>query len=465
MKKLLALALFGAMTASLVACGSSSAPADDTAAPADTAATTDAGAADAGAADAGAADAAGEKTEELSFAWWGNQTRTENTEAALDAYTALHPGITFDTQAYQWSDYWTALATSSAGGQLPDIIQQDYAYINQYVENDLLVDLTPYIESGALDCSKVADSVMDTGKVGDKVYALCAGVNAPALYYNKTLTDSLGIEVPDNMTMDQFSELSKKIFDESGVKTAWGYGPQENFSTYWMRSKGYSSFYDEKAFTFKSADEYTPFFQYMKDSLDAGWLLGAEVYADIDYTSVEQSPLVYFSSPATQSWCYAQFSNQMSAIVAAAPEGVEIGITTWPSDDPKASNYIKPSQFFAISKDCKDIDTAIDILNYFTNDVDVNINCLKAERGIPISSEVSTAVAPTLDEVQQTVTKYINDVATPNSTTIFAPLPAKSAEANEVIGDNIDQLLYGKITPEEAAKNVFEQGNAILATE
>ena len=460
MKKLLALTLVGAMTASLVACGSSSTPATDTAAPADTAATTDAGA------DAGAAEATtGDKTEELSFAWWGNQTRTENTEAALDAYTALHPGITFDTQAYQWSDYWTALATSSAGGQLPDIIQQDYAYIDQYVANDLLVDLTPYIESGALDCSKVADSVMDTGKVGDKVYAICAGVNAPALYYNKTLTDSLGITVPDNMTMTQFADLGKQIFEASGVKTAWGYGPQENFSTYWMRSQGYDSFYSDTAFTFKSADEYTPFFQYMKDALDAGWLLGVEVYADIDYTSVEQSPLVYYSSPATQSWCYAQFSNQMSAIVAAAPEGVEIGITTWPSDDPKASNYIKPSQFFAISKDCKDVDEAVAILNYFTNDVDVNVNCLKAERGIPISSEVSTAVAPTLDEVQQTVTAYINDVATPNSTTIFPPLPSKSAEANEVIGDNIDQLMYGKITPEQAAQNVFEQGNAILAAQ
>lgn len=463
MKKLLALTLVGAMTASLVACGSNSEPASaDTAAPAEAAQESADTAADTA---AESADASGEKTVEMSFAWWGNQTRTENTEAALDAYNALHPGVTFETQAYQWSDYWTALATSAAGGQLPDLIQQDYAYIEQYVDNDMLIDLTPYIESGALDCSNVADSVMDTGKVGDKVYAICAGVNAPAMYYNKTLTDSLGIEVPDNMTMSQFTDLSKQIFDASGVKTSWGYGPQENFSTYWMRSQGYDSFYSDKAFTFKSADEYVPFFQYLKDSLDAGWLLGAEVYADIDYTSVEQSPLVYFSSPATQSWCTAMFSNQMSAIVAAAPEDMEIGITTWPSDDPKASNYIKPSQFFAISRDCKDIDTAIDILNYLTNDVDVNINCLKAERGIPISSVVSEAVAPTLDEVQQTVTAYINNVATPNSTTIFPPLPAKSAEVNEIIGDNIDQILYNKITPEQAAQNVFDQGNAILATE
>ena len=50
------------------------------------------------------------------------------------------------------------------------------------------------MESGALDLSKVPQNIIDTGKVGDGLYAICAGVNAPAMLYNKTLTDSLGIE-------------------------------------------------------------------------------------------------------------------------------------------------------------------------------------------------------------------------------------------------------------------------------
>lgn len=426
MKRIVALTLVGAMALSLTACGASN------------------------------------KKTEMTFAWWGNQTRTENTEAALDVYTEKHPNVTFDTQAYQWSDYWTALSTNAAGGQLPGIIQQDYAYIEQYVAANQLVDLTPYIENGKIDSSNVADSVMDTGKVDGKVYAICAGVNAPALYYNKTLTDSLGVTIPDNMTMDQFRAIGQEIYEKSGIRTSWGYGPQENFITYWVRGEGYKSFYSSDKFTFESADVIKPFFEYIANGVNEGWLMDATIYADIDYTAVEQQPMVYYTSEANQSWCAPLFSNQMVALVNAAPEGMEVGITTWPSNNPSASNYIKPSQFFSISRDCKDVDVAVDVLNFLTNDEDVNINCLKAERGIPISSVVANAVAPSLSETQQKVIAYINNVATPNSTTIFPPLPGKSSQANVVIGEAVEQIMYGKITPEEAANKVFEEGNKIL---
>ena len=61
--------------------------------------------------------------------------------------------------------------------------------------------------------------------------------------------------------------------------------------------------------------------------------------------------MVYGSNPETMSWCAFNYTNQLTAIRSAAPEGVEIAITTWPSADPVKSDYLKPSQFFAITKD------------------------------------------------------------------------------------------------------------------
>lgn len=47
----------------------------------------------------------------MTFTWWGNQTRNERTQAALDLYSEQNPGVTFDTQPAEWNDYWTKLST------------------------------------------------------------------------------------------------------------------------------------------------------------------------------------------------------------------------------------------------------------------------------------------------------------------------------------------------------------------
>ena len=59
------------------------------------------------------------------------------------------------------------------------------------------------------------------------------------------------------------------------------------------------------------------------------------------------------------SWCALFWSNQVTAMQATAPEGVEIGITTWPSPDPVKSNYLKPSQFFSVAAKTQHPHTAV----------------------------------------------------------------------------------------------------------
>ena len=119
---------------------------------------------------------------------------------------------------------------------MPDIVQMDYKYLQQYVNNNLLVDLTPYIEDGTIDTASCNQDVLNSGKVGDGLYALCNGINAPALLYNKTLLDENGITVKDNMTMDEFFALCKEVYEKTGVKTNISYGSVNSWSEYFMRS-------------------------------------------------------------------------------------------------------------------------------------------------------------------------------------------------------------------------------------
>ena len=133
----------------------------------------------------------GEKS--LTVAWWGNQVRNERTQQMLELYSEQNPGVTFDGQFSEWNDYWNKLATASAGHTMPDIVQMDMGYYNQYVENGLLLDLSPYIEDGTLEVADVDESILESAKIDGKTYGICNGINAPALLYNKTLLDEAGI--------------------------------------------------------------------------------------------------------------------------------------------------------------------------------------------------------------------------------------------------------------------------------
>jgi yesO len=398
----------------------------------------------------------------LVMAWWGNQTRNERTQSILDMYAEENPGVTIEGQFSEFNDYWNKLATAAAGHSMPDIVQMDYKYLQQYVNNDLLVDLTPYIEDGTIDVSNCNQDVLNSAQADGGLYALCNGINAPALLYNKTLLDENGITVKDNMTMDEFIALSKEIQEKTGYKTNLCYNQNEQFLEYYLRADDIVLYQDGKLGG-DSADPYINFFKLYEDGIKDGWVVDPSVFAERTIGSVEQDPLVYGSSPETMSWCSFSYSNQLTAIENAVPEGTEIGITTWPSSDPSKSDYLKPSQFFAISTDSKNPAEAAKILNYITNSVDCN-NVLLAERGIPLSSDVAEAISPNLDESSQKVIDFIYDVVEPNSSQVNPPSADGSSEVNDLINKFEEQVCYGQMSAEDAGQQLFEQGNAIMAS-
>lgn len=359
----------------------------------------------------------------LAITWWGNQTRNERTQAVLDLYSEQNPGITFDTQPAEWSDYWTKLSTLAAGNALPECLQMDYSYIDQYMNSGLLVDMNPYVESGILDVSNIDESILNACTSDGKLYAVSIGQNAPALLYNKTLMDELNIEVKDGMTLDEFTDIARQVYDKTGIKTDVAYGSSDNFFPYLLRANDTTKLFNNDSLNVENENAFVEFFSLYETGAKEGWILSADVYAELTVASVEQSPLIYYSSPATQSWCAFFWTNQLTAMVAAAPEDMEIGITTWPSNNVQKSNFLKPSGFFCVSRDAgTNEEEAVKVVNYMLNSVDAH-KILLAERGIPTSSVIANEILPLLDETTQRITTFISDVVAPNCSTISPAIP------------------------------------------
>ena len=154
----------------------------------------------------------------LNVLWWGSQTRHEMTTEMLEKFEELNPDIDVVMDYSDWDGYWTKLPAQVAGGQTPDVFQMDYAKLAEYVENGVTADLSSYIADGSLDMSNVEQNILDSGPIDGKVYAISTGTNAPALLYRQDILDELGLSLPMNPTMSEYAEVSKAVYEATGLR-------------------------------------------------------------------------------------------------------------------------------------------------------------------------------------------------------------------------------------------------------
>ena len=112
----------------------------------------------------------------LALAWWGNPTRNKNTEAEIAAFQSANPNIKLAGQPGDFAGYWDKLATQTAGGQPPDIIQMDMAYIAEYGNRGALLDLKE-----RRDTSKFIEGTVDSGKINGQLVGVNAGINSAVI--------------------------------------------------------------------------------------------------------------------------------------------------------------------------------------------------------------------------------------------------------------------------------------------
>jgi multiple sugar transport system substrate-binding protein len=149
----------------------------------------------------------------LALAWWGNPTRNKNTQAMIDAYMKANPDVKISGQPGEFNSYWDKLATQTAGGQAPDIIQMDMNYIAEYGTRGALLDLSK------VDVSKFVEGTVDSGKINDKLVGVNAGINSALIFANPKVFEKAKMDLPDDKTWtwDQMIEVGAEVASKAGV--------------------------------------------------------------------------------------------------------------------------------------------------------------------------------------------------------------------------------------------------------
>lgn len=391
----------------------------------------------------------------VNILWWGSQTRHDLTVKLIEKFEELNPDIDVVMDYSDWSGYWTKLPAQVAGGQTPDVFQMDYAYLSQYAENGVLAELDSYIADGSLDMSDVSENVLASGQVNGKTYAISTGTNAPAMLYRKDILDELGLTLPMNPTMSEYTTVAKAVYEATGLRDTYVTDCTAVILRIHLRNYGLNLYNeDATALGFDDPKYIVNMWKLALQAQEEGWGL----------MPGEAAAVTAFDSMVVDAWSRFQNSNELQAYRDAT--GKDISMVMLPSMDDATTPalFLKPAMFWCVGADSANKEAAVRFINFFTNSPEC-FDIVGIERAVPISAKMREYVAPSLNETSQEVAAYIDFVSQPGMTSpLMNADPAVASTVSELLDQYSEQVRYGMVDDLEAtARQFMDEANEILA--
>jgi multiple sugar transport system substrate-binding protein len=403
-------------------------------------------------ADSGAQGAAAN----LRVIWWGNQDRHDLTSQVLELYSKANPGVTFTPEYQGFDGYYQKLTLLAASNNMPDVFQfyVGASDANQFVDKGLVEPLDTYIEKGLIDVSDIGENTLSGGKGSDgKIYGIPLGVNARVMIVDPAAYEKAGLTIPEN-GYENWEALHEDLIKLKEITGAYGADDLFNIAftlPYYARQFGQTLNAENTGIGF---DEklYTDFFTYRQTWAGEGLL--PKMDASMSVKSPEESFLV-----KGQAAVMVGYSNQYPAIVKAAARPLKMILMPGPNSE-KAMD-VRPGLHFSIAANSKNKEAAANFISYFVNDVEAN-KVLNANRGMPITSAVRTALMEQFDPEMKDVAKYLESV-TEHSGPLDPPAPAGATEIDTLMIDLEQQIMYDQTSIKDAYEKLQKDAAAIVA--
>jgi multiple sugar transport system substrate-binding protein len=390
--------------------------------------------------------------------FWGGQARADRTYGVNDLFAAAEGGAPVDSSFLGWGDYWPKLATETAGGNAPDIIQMDYRYIVEYANRNAIAPLDEYVGS-ALQLDGFDEDQLEGGKVGGQLYGISLGANSVAQLVNLAAFEEAGIEPPNrDTTYDDIRAMGEAFLAANirgGMKVMADGSGSEPMLDNWLRQKGLALYTAEGQLGF-GADEMIEWFTLWNGFREDGICVSAEDQA-LDTNGPLETTMVILGKSAMMP----SNSNQLVAFQTLAQD--ELTITSYPriAAGVGGGHYRKPSMFFSVGGSSTNKELAARYLSFFVNDIEAG-RVLGVERGIPCIASVREAIAPELNPQDQIALDFVANLGD-----LLGPLPPPPPAAAGEIDISLlrtlsQEVAFGARSAEDAGQYFVTEAAAIL---
>ena len=393
---------------------------------------------------------------EISVAWWGSQERHDRTVEVINMFMDQYPHINVTYQFFDSAGYWTVMNTNVAANDVWDVFQMGGNF-PQFM--DIILPLNDLIDRGYIDISNAEQSIIEATSADDLIVGISNGVNTHAVAWDPAMFDAAGAPHPhEDWTWADFEEAAMLITENLGV---WGSSQFANdFTnlTLWATQSGYN-FFDPETFStslgIPDSSILVGYYEMRSRLVIAGAM--PDPGDEMVITDIEGDPIV--TGDAAMTWVA---SNQFVALATAAGRPLQLAPLPRVIPGGESGMGVNSSQMFSVWNGTSHQEAAAQFVSFFQNSVEAN-QILLGERGVPIMSHVRDALTVDLDPIVAQ-TYYIIDIAGRLDTGFGNPI--ESPHNPEIESHHnllMEQVIFGIITPEQAAQQLFDFATSILS--
>lgn len=167
---------------------------------------------------------------EVKYMLWDSIQAPAYRQCAAD-FSRKHPGTTVKIMQYGWDDYWTAISMGFISETAPDVFTNHLAKSSEFVKNDLLADLAPYIRRDKLDLAIYAPGLASIWGRDGKQYGMPKDLDTVGLIVNLAHAKKTGVTLAELRNMDwnptdggSFERIVRRMTQDSRGNSAAGAG-------------------------------------------------------------------------------------------------------------------------------------------------------------------------------------------------------------------------------------------------
>ncbi|MDX3194353.1 extracellular solute-binding protein [Streptomyces sp. MN03-5084-2B] len=389
----------------------------------------------------------------INFVWWGSEGRANLTKKAVELFQQKNPKIKVQTSFSAYQAYWEKLATQTAGGKPPDVLNVDSRYLAEYGGRNVLADLN----SGAGKAISLADvnpELAATGVYQGKRYAVPWAQNTPAMIYDPAAFTAAGADPAKGMTWDQFAEATQKVSSAGGqTRGVTDFGILDTTLEIWLRQQG-KQFYTPEGKLGFTADDLRRYWQLASKFRETKGASPADVTASYN-TSPEQAPL---GKKLTSSEF--AYDNLLPAYQKA--NGKPLNVAPYPSGaNGETGQYRRPAMFLSVSARSQQQEAAAKLVDFLVNDPEVG-KIVGTDRGLAPNLKVRAQLAASAKGNDKTLYDY--ETALEPKLGAAPPVPPKGAGAiQKLLQRTYEEVAFGRMSIDDAVSRFMTEAQKGLS--
>ena len=387
---------------------------------------------------------------ELGITWWGPDARHEATQAALDLYTTKNPHITFVAEPVAWDGFWDRLPTLVAAKNVPDVLQMDAAFIEEYVAQNALADITAINLDGVVD-----DTILENVKMNGVLYGVPLSHNAQGFAYHMPRVEEYGLTEPAlGWTWDDYFDFAREA-REKMPEDQWGITD----SAVWDSYQYYQTANDAGPIFSENGTVY---------NLDKDlWMEWMQIHQEFrennivppaDIGHIENDPI---ADPMASGdvVVIGKSVGSVSALEQMMPG--EVAVVNIPVGSSGKGGWAQSTIFLSVAENSEHKQEGMDFIQWFVSDLEAG-EILGTTRGMPINDAVYEIIEPTLER-KDTIGRDLLEAALPYALP-FYPLAAGWTEWQALYESEVQAVQFGRQTLEGAYDNLQALADQIVAS-